>query len=205
MAFQGFRGFHAPKQLLQLTFDEYLDTWMQLLNTFYQEGISDEAIVNDLHLNEDAVQRFSVEFSTLLVVQAVRIWKRRTKIRTKAREQVAEAIPRQFFEGITGGNAASLSACLSYYENRYELFDELCRSLKCDKDERLKFESAGIARALVSQISDADEETNQKVIERIALRFSDACSVFDRLVTNTVLDSARMMMFSKTPGFLVQQ
>jgi hypothetical protein len=62
----------SPKLLLN--FGEYADTWVKLVEEYYQRGVSNDEIYAALGLKEESALRFTMEFVSVLLVIAMRAW-----------------------------------------------------------------------------------------------------------------------------------
>ncbi len=89
----------SPKLLLN--FGDYADTWVKLVQEYYQRGVSNDEIYAALGLKEENALRFTMEFVSVLLVIAMRAWgtKRFNKdeIRTLLEDAVVEKAYRVIF------------------------------------------------------------------------------------------------------------
>ena len=189
----------SPKLLLN--FGEYADTWVKLVQEYYQRAVSNDEIYTPLELKEEGAMRFSMELGSVLLVIAMRAWRKKRIQKDGVTELVEQAVIEKTYRAIFAEDDETLSACKEFYEARYRMFDQLAPNV-AKGEKQIRSNLIGFARYVISQSSDKTEEENVAVIERLSVLLIAAAASFKRLTDNSTLDPNTV--FGK-PKFIVQK
>lgn len=189
----------SPKLLLN--FGEYADTWVKLVQEYYQRCVSNDQIYAALELNDESAMRFTMEFVSVLLIIAMRSWGTKRFNKDETKKLVEDAVVEKTYRVIFAEDEETLSACKEFYAARYQMFDQLApNSAKSEKAIRANL--IGFARYVVSQCSERAEEENAAVIEHMSVLLIAAAGSFKRLTDNSTIDPNTV--FGK-PRFIVQK
>ncbi len=196
-------AFREIRPKLQLTFDEFIQTWRALILEYYSRALDPGLTDRELELKEEGVLRYSMELSAILLSIALRAWNARKQISEQIRRQVSDAVVDSFYEKLFDReyqeNRAEYAA---YFKSRYERFLQICPNI-ADKDERKRqAELIGLARYLVAQVSKKPEQENAQAIEQLGIVFFSAAPVFLAMASNSAPDVGTIM---GKPKFIVQK
>lgn len=189
----------SPKLLL--TFGEYTDTWVKLVQEYYQRAVSNDGIYTPLELKEEGAMRFSMELGSVLLVIAMRAWKKKRIQKDGVIEQLEQAVVEKTYRAIFAEDDETLAACKEFYEARYRMFEQLAPNV-AKGEKQIRTNLIGFARYVVSQSSDKPEEENVSAIEHLSVLLLAAAGSFKRLTDNSTLDPNTV--FGK-PKFIVQK
>ncbi len=196
MAFKEF----SPK--LQLSFDEYVETWRSLVMEYYMRGLEPSIADKELKLSEEGMIRYSMDLAAVVLIIAIRICKFRLRVSEDIRKRTSDAITKKFFMDLhSRATAELLGECLSFYSSKYDIFKELCSNLSNPDAKKRQPELIGLARYLVAQVSALPEHENVRAIEQLGSLFIDASATCVRLAENSAVDN---QMFGKLK-FIVQK
>ena len=187
---------------LQLSLPEYVDTWQGLTMEFYRRGMSDNQFFEELALTEEASARFSMEYATVLLVLAMRIWNGKRRMSDSVKSMVTAGVAEAYYREFSGEDQELVRACMNFYEMKYRLFSDICKNLAGGDAEKRKVELVGFARYLTGQTSQREESANGEAIKRLSLILMDAAAAFLRLAENSAQDSGGIL---GKPKFIVQQ
>lgn len=186
---------------LLLSFDEFVDTWVQLISEFYQRGISDDGIYLALDLDEQGAMRFPMELCTVILVLAMRTWSAK-RLHEGSRERVLEAVVGNAYRHIFAEDEETLAACMEFYRARYAMFMEILPG-GSKNEKQLRQELIGFSRYTVSQCSARPEAENAGIIERLSILLITAAGSFERLMHGSTLDGNSA--FVGKPKFIVRK
>lgn len=191
--------------VIRLTNQEYIDAWSSLVQTFYQEGISDDAIYQNLGLGAEGEQRLPVELSTVLTVIAVLSFDAKPKLCTnekqieKLKDGIIEAVYKKIIPGV---DEETLASCLDYCHSRIAVFKQICRGIYSTNPQKRQPDLVGFARYLAAQVSSREESENTEAIQRLGILFSSASDAYIRLLGNTTQDTTQL---NGKPSFSVKK
>ena len=189
----------SPKLLLN--FGEYADTWVKLVQEYYQRAISNDEIYTPLELKEEGAMRFSMELGSVLLVIAMRAWRKKRIQREGVTALVEQTVVEKTYRAIFAEDDETLAACKEFYESRYRMFEQLAPNV-AKGEKQIRTNLIGFARYVVSQSSEKSEEENVAVIERLSVLLIAAAASFKRLTDNSTPDPNTV--FGK-PKFIVQK
>lgn len=189
----------SPKLLLN--FGDYADTWVKLVQEYYQRGASNDDIYAALGLKEENALRFTMEFVSVLLVIGMRAWGTKRFNRDEIRTLVEDAVVEKSYRVIFAEDEATLSACKEFYAARYQMFNQLAPN-NAKNEKQIRTNLIGFARYVVSQCSERTEEENVAVIEHLSVLLIAAAGSFKRLTDNSTVDPNTV--FGK-PKFIVQK
>jgi hypothetical protein len=190
----------SPK--LQLSFDEYIETWRSLVMEYYSRGLAPDITGKGLNLTDEGLIRYSMDLSVIVLIIAIRIWKSRVRVPENIRKKTADAIIRRFYEELNSDAPEKFKEeCIKYFNSKYDIFSEICSNLSNKDMSKRQLELIGLARYLVAQVSDRPEKENAGPIERLSLVFVEAAATYLKLTENTAPEN---QVLSK-PKFIVQK
>lgn len=189
----------SPKLLLN--FNEYADTWVKLVEEYYQRGVSNDQIFAALELNDESAMRFTMEFVSVLLIIAMRAWGTKRFNKDETRTLVEDAVVEKAYRVIFAEDEETLSACKEFYTARYQMFNQLAPN-NAKSEKAIRANLIGFARYVVSQCSARAEEENAAVIEHMSVLLIAAAGSFKRLTDNSTIDPNTV--FGK-PKFIVQK
>jgi hypothetical protein len=184
---------------LQLSFDEYVETWRSLITEYYSRGLDQEITDDILCLDEEGLIRYSAEFSAVMLFIALSIWSSRKRISQSIRTAVDQAIVEKFYgellkdEGLAGEYT-------EFYRAKAELFCRLL-NIRPENFKAKQNEIVGFARYMVAQASDKPEKKNLKSIEMLCVILAEAAKTFYQLAENSAPDA----QFVGKTKFIVQK
>jgi hypothetical protein len=188
----------SPKLLLN--FNEFTDTWGKLVKEYYQRGVSNDDIFAALELTDEGGMRFSMELASVLLVIAMRAWKKK-RIKDEVKKQVEDAVVEKTYRAVFAEDDETLSACKEFYEARYRMFAELAPNSE-KNEKQIRNNLIGFARYVVSQCSERSEQENTAIIEKLSVLLIAAAGSFKRLTDSSTPDPNTV--FGK-PRFIVQK
>ncbi|HWP22249.1 MAG TPA: hypothetical protein VN417_05830 [Candidatus Cryosericum sp.] len=189
----------SPKLLLN--FNEYADTWVKLVQEYYQRSVSNNQIYAALELNDEGAMRFTMEFVSVLLIIAMRAWGTKRFNKDETRSLVEDAVVEKAYRVIFAEDEETLSACKEFYAARYQMLNQLAPN-NAKSEKAIRANLIGFARYVVSQCSDRAEEENAAVIEHMSVLLIAAAGSFKRLTDNSTIDPNTV--FGK-PKFIVQK
>lgn len=189
----------SPKLLLN--FNEYADTWVKLVEEYYQRGVSNNQIYAALELNDESAMRFTMEFVSVLMIIAMRAWGTKRFNKDETRTLVEDAVVEKAYRVIFAEDEETLTACKEFYAARYQMFNQLAPN-NAKSEKAIRANLIGFARYVVSQCSERAEEENAAVIEHMSVLLIAAAGSFKRLTDNSTIDPNTV--FGK-PKFIVQK
>lgn len=191
--------------VVRLTNQEYIDTWSSLVQTFYQEGISDDQIYQNLGMSAEGEQRFPVEFSTILTVIAILTFDAKPKLclyenqRDKLKDGIIEAVYKKI---VPDAGAETIASCSDYCRSRIAVFRQICRGIYSTNPQKRQADLVGFARYLAAQVSSRDESENTEAIQRLGIILSSASDAYMRLLSNSTQDTTQL---NGKPSFSVKK
>ena len=187
---------------LQLSFDEYVETWNTLVMEYYYRGLSDQITDKALHLSDQEMVRYSMDLAATVLIIAIRILKSKARISEGIRTRVSDDILHKFFHSLHKDASVEFNEeCIKYFRIKYEIFNHICSNLEKEDAKKSHPELIGLARYLVAQVSSEPEHKNTKAIEKISLVLVELASVCLRLAGSS---AAENQMLGK-PKFIVQK
>lgn len=180
--------------VLQLSFKEYVQSWVELIYEFYQQGVCDESLRRELDLKGDANLQFSLEYATVLLQIAVLSFEAKPKLVT---DKVKKKLLDQIVEGTFRRTHASddnetLAVCVSFYQAKYQTFSQVCKNLSSTDEKKRQTDLVGFARYLVAQVSSRSEEDNIKAVEKLGILLSMASDAYMKLLNSSAQDTGRL-------------
>lgn len=191
--------------VVRLNNQEYIDTWASLIQTFYQEGISDDAIYQNLGMSPEGEQRLTVELSTVLTVLAILSLDAKPKLCMyenqweKLRAGIIEAAYKKI---LPDGSAETIASCADYCRTRIAVFKQICRNIYSTNPQKRQPELVGFARYLAAQVSSREESENTEAIKKLGILLSSASDAFMRLLSNSTQDTTQL---NGKPSFSVRK
>lgn len=189
---------------IQLSMGEYIDAFASLVYEHYQRAMSDDVLFQELSLSDEEQARFSVEYSTVLLVMATLAFKVKPKLTTeKYRDRIQQRMAESAYKKILGdADEQTISGCMTFYETKVKIFSQICTNLYSTVSANRQKDVVGFARYLAAQVSSRDEQSNMKALERLGILLSAANDSFVVLVANSVQDAVRM---DGKPSFVIQK
>lgn len=185
---------------LLVSFNEYVDTWVQLIQEYYNRGVSSDDIFVALQLDEEKSIQFSMELCTVLLILATRTWNAK-RLKEGSKELVASAMVENTYKALFSVDEEALAVCQNFYQSKYAAFAQLLPEATSEKEIRNQL--IGFSRYIVSQCSQRPEEENAGIIEHLSILLIAAAASFKRFTQNTTLDGNSA--FIGTPKFLVKK
>jgi hypothetical protein len=178
----------TPK--LQLSFDEYVETWDSIAKEYYSRGLEADITDKELSLNDEEVMKYSMELGTVVLIIALRILNSKTRMSEDIRNKISNAVIEKFYSSLYGEASAELrEEYMRFFRSQYDIFNKICLNL-ADKDAKKRQpELIGLARYIAAQISSRHEKENVKAIEQISLVFIDEAATCFRLAQNSAVDN----------------
>lgn len=195
-------AFREIRPKLQLTFDEFVQTWRVLILEYYARALDPGLTDGELGLKEEGMLRYSLELSAILMSIALRAWNARKQVAEQVRRQVADAVVDSFYEKLFDAEYQENRAeYIAYFKSKYERFLQICPNLAGKDEKKRRAELIGLARYLAAQASDKPEEENAKAIEQLGVVFLSAAPVFLAMANNSAPDIGTI----GKPKFIVQK
>lgn len=194
-------GLHAT---LQLSMKEYIETISGLVLEHYQRAVSDEALFRELSMTPKEEARFSVEYSTVLLVIAALSFKQKPKMTSeKYLREIQDGAAKSTYQKIlSDAEAEALDGCLNFFHGKLMVFEQICGNIY-HKDAAVRQKDViGLTRYLISQVSSRNEQELTFALKELGILLSMAADTFTTLIANTVQDTVGL--FSK-PTFTVQK
>jgi len=191
-----------PRPKVQLTFDEYVDVWQQLVNEFYCRCMGDKKLFNMLLLSDEMYARFSIESATIILLIAMYNLSEKD-MHKKTKSSVKDAVVPAFYEHLFPDAPEDvIKGFVDFFNSKYKLFSEVFRCMDGKNKEKYKTKLIGFARYLIAQVSPDDEKGNPEAIEHLSILLFEAESAFSKLVKNSSQDAIGM---PGKPRFIVQK
>lgn len=201
----GFKDFlpQPPKHHaeLLLSYDEYVDSWAELVEGVHQLACDRIASQRPLAEDEGSIAIMAnVMVST--VALATRAWNiSKPRLRKEVRQSVDVSIARTSFEHFVGDEKPAVDALLE----RYDSFEREVRSLfpysENETQETLYKRCSIMARYSIDQ--SLGDGGNDELVQQLAVSFVEADSLFKRLALSSMPDGNTM--FLSHPRFIVLQ
>ena len=191
--------------VIRVSFKEYVETWAELIHAFYQQGMSDDVLFQELQMSEEAQVHFSLELSTVLSVIAVLSFSSKPKLctSTKHRDLLLEMIAEEVYKKVLpDADQETLDACKNYFGGKRNVFSQICKNIYSNNAKKRQGEIIGFARYLAAQVSGKDEANNAIALEKLGILLSSACDAFMMLIGNTVQDTIQL---DGKPSFAVKK
>jgi len=190
----------SPK--LQLSFEEYTETWLSVLNEYYAQALGDKITSELVGKDNDSLVAYSLEMGTVLLIIAMRHWQSSKRFTEAVRQKVTDKIVSAFYSGLPGNDSQELQdEYLRFFRVKSNIFLDLCPGLGGRNAEKQKMELVGMSRYLVAQVSNRPEKDNQRIIEQVGMILMKAAAAFSMLAANS---SPNPQMIGK-PRFIVQK
>jgi len=208
-------GERQPQLLLK--FDEYVDTWVAIINHFYEIGVSDDVIFGVAGSDDEAQSRLAMLLETQICSLAMRIWNGGTTS-AKAKERVRAEVVTGSYQVALGLEGDALTKAVEYYENTDALFGEALERSGLGKskdkgerdrpaagegetDDALQRQMLATARFVISKSTGEKERDHPEAMERLGLLLLDAGVAFEKLTSHSVADGNTVLF--KEPRFIV--
>ena len=191
--------------VIRLTNKEYVDSWATLIHTFYQEGISDDKLFQNLGMTEEGEARLSLELSTVLTVVAILSFSSKPKLCTneKQYEKMKEAIIQAVYQKVVPDFEEDvLKSCVTYCQSRVAVFSQVCRNIYSTQPQKRQGDLVGFARYLTAQVSARNESDNTIALECLGILLSSASDAYMKLLGNTTQDTTQI---DGKPSFSVKK
>jgi hypothetical protein len=191
--------------VIRLTNKEYVDAWATLIHTFYQEGISDDALFQNLGMNEEGESRLTLELSTALTVIALLSFASKPKLCSnekqcdKMKDAIVKAVYRKVFPDF---EEDVLKSCETYCQSRVTIFSQVCRNIYSTQPQKRQSDLVGFARYITAQVSPRSESDNTVALERLGILLSSACDAYMKLLNNSTQDTTQI---DGKPSFSVKK
>ena len=186
---------------LLLSFDEYVDSWGELIEVGYGSIMADEEAFPSLGLDENSAVQFSVEAALVLCHDAMRTWRRGRRVRERLFDSLEEAVVMRTGATITGDDAAA-GEFLNLYKAHAPAFAQLMPHAGNPDDEKEIRELVMTLRYVVSRCTGKNDDGNLAGIQRFSTHLAEAHKLFKRLDRNSIPDGNTL--FSKKPRFIVR-
>lgn len=182
--------FNEINPKLQLSLDEYVETWSSIILDYYWRGLASDITDKELRLSDEALLSYSMELAAIELIIAVRVLKNRIRLTEELGKKVSEAVVKKFYSDIQGADKSEyMEEFIKFFNSKYSVFNEICTNLT-DKDAKKRQpELIGMARYLVAQVSDRPEKQNVKAIEKLSLLFIDTAASCLRLAKNSAVEN----------------
>ena len=180
--------------VLQLSFQEYVQTWAGLINDFYQQGAGDDTLLAALALDEERELEFLVEYATVLIVMAVMAFEEKPNLVTgKARQKLLDQIVAASYQKtITGEDKEMLQACQRIFAGQHDLFSRIAKQLISPDPAKRQENVVGFARYLVARVSSREESENTETIQSLGILMSRALEAYRKLLYSSVRDTGKL-------------
>lgn len=180
--------------VLQLSFQEYVQTWAGLINDFYQQGAGDDALLAALDLDKERELQFSVEYATVLIVMAVMAFEEKPNLVTgKARKKLLDKVVAASYQRtIAGEDEEMLQACQRIFAGKHEMFSQIAKQLISPDPGKRQENVVGFARYLAAQVSSREEQENTEAIQMLGILLSRALEAYRKLLNNSVRDTGKL-------------
>ncbi|HQE70377.1 MAG TPA: hypothetical protein PK071_04590 [Atopobiaceae bacterium] len=184
---------------LLLSFDEYVETWSELIGAGCGSIMTDEKVFSALDLDRNDA-RLSVEIALALCYDAMRTWRRSRRVPDKVKVSLEAAVVAETGRRMLGEEI--MHSFVSLYHAHCTVFSQLMpEEGTVDKGGELR-ELAGVARYVASRCSRRGEEQNIEGIQLLAVHFARTHRLFCRLNENSIPDGNTMLF--KKPRFIVR-
>ena len=139
---------------LQLSMGEYIDAFASLVYEHYQRAMSDDVLFQELSLSDEEQARFSVEYSTVLLVMATLAFKVKPKLTTeKYRDRIQQRMAESAYKKILGdADEQTISGCMTFYETKVKIFSQICTNLSSTVSANRQKDVVGFARYLADKV-----------------------------------------------------
>ncbi len=191
--------------VIQISFKEYVETWASLIHTFYQEGMSDDMLFQDLQMTPEKEVQFSLELSTTLTLIAVLSFSSKPKLCSseKSRDALLDQIVETVYKKvISDADQETINSCVTFFKGKFAVFTQICKNIYSTNPKKRQPELIGFARYLAAQVSTKDEASNAIALEKLGILLSSACDSYMTLLANTTQDTIRM---DGKPSFAVKK
>lgn len=191
--------------VIRINFKEYVETWANLIHTFYKEGMSDDVLFQELQLSEEAQVHFSLELSTVLSVIAVLSFSSKPKLCSNEKSTAAlldQIVEDVYKRVLPDADKETLTACVNYFNAKRNVFSQICKNIYSTNPKKRQNELIGFARYLAAQVSSKDEASNAIALEKLGILLSSACDAYMTLLANTTQDTIQL---DGKPSFAVKK
>lgn len=191
--------------VLRISFKEYVETWGNLIHTFYQEGMSDEELFRDLAMTQEGEVRFSLELATILSLIAVMSFASKPKLCTTEKhvDILLDRIVEDVYQRILpDADAETLKGCKAYFDGKRTIFSQICKNIYSTNPTKRQPELVGFARYLVAQVSSKEEASNVVALQWLGILLSSASDAYMTLLGNTTQDTIQI---DGKPSFSVKK
>lgn len=191
--------------VIRISFKEYVETWAKLIHAFYQEGMSDDVLFNELQMSEEGQFHFSLELTTVLSVIAVLSFSSKPKLCTSEKHRAAllDQIVQEVYKLVLSDvDEETLNVCVNYFNGKKAVFSQICKNIYSTNPKKRQPELIGFARYLAAQVSGKDEASNAIALEKLGILLSSACDSYMSLLENTTQDTIQI---DGKPSFAVKK
>lgn len=169
---------------LLLNYSEYVDTWSDLLIEFYSRCITDDLIVETLHLSHDDMPNYTVNLSTIIVSLGMLVLERNGTIPVKIIQKLQDKIAVDFCGQVFNNTTSEfVETWINHYKFHSRILKQAVKESSKGNDDRLP-ELVGFARIILKDVNIAEKQ-KVSAIEKITLVLFDATTSFKSLAANT--------------------
>lgn len=191
--------------VIRVNYKEYVETWANLIHTFYQEGMSDDVLFQELQMTQEKEVQFSLELSTTLALIAVLTFSSKPKLcsNEKHRDGLLNLVVEQVYQKVLpDADKETLDYCKAFFDGKRAVFTQICKNIYSTNPKKRQPELIGFARYLAAQVSARDEASNAIALEHLGILLSSACDAYMTLLANTTQDTIQM---DGKPSFAVKK
>ena len=200
-------GFHLKDLLpshqteLLLSFDEFVETWGELIEATHAAIMSDEEMAPSFDLDGEGFARLSVEAALILCRDAMRTWRQGRRLSDSFCDRLEAAVVEDVAVRMMGDGAASEFPAL--YKAQGQILSQLLPDTGRLDEDSVRRQLIAASRYAASLCSPRAEEDNVAGIECLSIHLSQAHALFAKLDANSIPDGNTLLF--KKPRFIVRE
>ena len=204
---------HLPKHHTEILmkYDEYIEAWAELVDNFYNKACSIQEVQAVLNSGGDSAIKLSSALLVMLLVDGLRAWNIKKRLRAKVRGSVEEAIVRASAHRIFAANAEFhaddsvefIDAIVDVYHSLADTFTQAFPLRTNDEQKDVIVRCVALASYVTDSCFDKQDSQYESLTQAIGIVLVEADSVFARLGAATTVDGNTMLF--KHPRFIVMK
>ena len=202
---------HLPKHHseLLLKYDEYIDTWAELVEGLYEGTCGREKVRAELEKGGENASTLSTAIILALLVDGIRAWKAKPRLRVKLVCDVEDSIAEASFKRLLGGedgqglDSASVAGLLDVYHNVADTIRQAFPLSNKEQQKDVYARCAALAAYVADRCYTKQDAAYEPLAQELAIAFAEADQVFAKLALSTTVDGNTI--FFKRPRFIVMR
>ncbi|MDO5563932.1 MAG: hypothetical protein Q4F88_01695 [Eubacteriales bacterium] len=190
------------KPIIQVSFDEYLNTWIKLIEEFFLRIISNNKLFEENKIIDNETHKRMIEILSILLFLCKQSFKSKKNFTSEKNiTELVEGIEKGiFYEIFTESN--SFSEFKMYNEFNHDILEKICKNTYSKDQTLVKEEIIGLSLYILDNIN-IDSDEDEEIIQCLSVELMYANEKFLQLVKNSSEDTK--MPFGKQKFTIVNE